>query len=207
MKKILRVPYSQWKIFVTTRTALDFHEYSNKELSDKIFYQKRLFPNENDIDTKQVHIQRATIIRLLKKEFPKNFVGGLKNDLMSLEFYADCISDIEGSQHVFLEAMRKCGICIYTKGLVNSPGWTLPEFLSQGKCIVSERLKVELPVPLENNIHLIFFDSNEHLIQICRDLITNKSEINRLGANARKYYEAYVTPSIFMENIIKNSCY
>ena len=156
----------------------------------------------NDKDTKEVHKQRVELINLLKNSFPLNFIGGLKKDAISIKLYPESISNIDGDPKGFLKAMKNCGICIYSRGLVNSPGWTLPEFLSQGKCIVAEKIDIALPFPLENNVHVVFFNTNEELIEICEKLIADVPEINRIGKNAREYYEKHVAPSIFIENIL-----
>lgn len=202
LKKTIILPYKQWNSFVNTRTNKDFYNISKMKLSNLIFYQKRLFPNEIEKDTREVHKQRVELIILLKNKFPLNFVGGLKRDVNSIRLYPEIISTIAGDPKEFLKAMKNCGICIYSRGLTNSPGWTLSEFLSQGKCIVAEKLENELPFPLVNNIQVLFFESNEELIEICKNLVSNISEINRLGKNAREYYENYVAPSIFMESIL-----
>ena len=46
--KSIKLPYKQWVTFLNTRTVKDFDNISKKELSNIIFYQKRLFPNEKD---------------------------------------------------------------------------------------------------------------------------------------------------------------
>src|SRR5690606_33587000 len=128
-----------FKGFLNTRKTSDFKSFESN-VSDNIFYKKRLFDNTFNEDAKNVNKQRVSIINILKNNFSDNFYGGLqKNQFSELE-YPELISNIGGNQHSFLQAMKKCGICIYTKGLVDSPGWTLPEYLSQGKCIVAENL-------------------------------------------------------------------
>lgn len=184
------------------RRISDFNEFRIASLSNNIFYQKRLFPNEFDEDTKEVHEQRISLIRLLKSEFSKYFIGGLKNAPPLTDKYEDCISEIDGDAKVFLDKMKSCGICIYTRGLTFSTGWTLPEFLSQGKCIVAEKGEMVFPNPLLDNVHLMFFDSEEKLIEICKELIKDQNKIEMLGRNALDYYNKYINPSIFFNNIL-----
>lgn len=186
--------------FINTRRLSDFNSF-NAKVSGNIFYQKRLFDEKSD-DVRKVNKQRVETIRLLKTNFPNNFYGGLQKNKFSESKYSDLISNIDGNHQVFLNAMRECGICIYTKGLMESPGWTLPEFLSQGKCIVAEPLANKIPDELINGTHLVYFANENELIDICRDLLADAEKRTFLGKNARQYYENYVAPSVFFQNLL-----
>ncbi|WP_019038856.1 glycosyltransferase [Psychroflexus tropicus] len=192
-----------WKNFVSTRTLSDFEILIKAKNINSVFYQKRFFPNENSNDTKAVHQQRVDIVRLLKNEFPNNFKGGIKDDQNLPLRFKDCASDIEGSQSQFLNAMQDCGICIYTRGLGNSIGWTLPEFMSQGKAIVAERQSIVFPNPIEHNVHLLYFDTLEELKNHIHYLLDQPDEVIRLSKNARQYYEENISPKIYFENVLK----
>ncbi|MAB57129.1 MAG: hypothetical protein CL524_06215 [Aequorivita sp.] len=189
--------------FVNTRKTSDFNNF-NYEVLGNIFYQKRLF-EESSEDVVTLNQQRIRIIKLLKNNFTNNFYGGLQENPMSKLRYPELISNINGNPHIFLEAMKKCGICIYTNGLMYSPGWTLPEYLSQGKCIVAEPLANKIPNPLINEEHLIYFSNDKELIEICRELLLDKKKREVLGKNARLYYENYISPTIFFQNLLKSN--
>lgn len=201
-KYLISDTYKRCEIILKTRRVSDFNVLKTMNLSNNIFFQKRLFPNEFDEDTKEVHKQRVRLIRLLKSEFSKYFIGGLKNAPPMTDKYEDCISEIDGDAKVFLDKMKSCGICIYTRGLSFSTGWTLPEFLSQGKCVVAEKGEMVFPNPLVDNIHVIYFDSDESLVKICSELIKDQNKIEMLGRNALDYYEKEINPSIFFNNIL-----
>lgn len=206
-KRILnyyRTSISHWNNFNKTRTLFDFNKRKTEIINHTIFYQKRLFPNENDMDTKQIHKQRVSIIRLLKKRFPDNFVGGLKYDQPMTDNFSDCISNIDGDPQVFLDTVNQCGICVYTRGLTLSTGWTLPEFLSQGKFILAEKSKTIFPNPLMDDVHLKYFESEEELADLCEYYLNNTEERNRISNNGFEYYSRYINPTIFIENTLFN---
>ncbi|QQX76789.1 MULTISPECIES: glycosyltransferase [Aequorivita] len=190
-----------FKGFLNTRKISDFKNFESI-VSENIFYQKRLFDDTVTQDTKKVNQQRVSVIKVLKSNFPNHFYGGLQRNKLSELEYPELISNVAGDQHSFLKAMKKCGICIYTKGLMDSPGWTLPEYLSQGKCIVAEKLTNEIPYPLINEVHLVYFSNEEELIEICKELLADNKKRDFLGNNARQYYEKYITPSIFFYNLL-----
>lgn len=191
---------NHYRGFVKTRKISDFSNY-NYSLSNLIFYQKRLF-NEKSETVKLLNQQRVEIINLLRNNFEEFFLGGLQKNEISLSNHSHLISNIPGDHYSFLKAMKDCGICIYSNGLEDSLGWTLPEFLSQGKCIVAENLHNTLPKPLINGYHLLYFSNTHELVEICKDLINDKEKRDFLGKNARLYYEKYVCPKVFFQNLI-----
>ncbi|TXE21544.1 hypothetical protein ES731_01165 [Psychroflexus gondwanensis] len=189
--------------FITTRTLSDFQNYSKPKDLNSVFYQKRLFPNEKDEDTREVHRQRIGIVRLLKKQFPNHFIGGIKNDKNLHTGYKDCASSITGSQAEFLKITKESGICIYTRGLANSIGWTLPEFMSQGKAIIAEKQFVKFNEELVHGKHLLYFSNSTELEQNIKDLLSEPLEIERLSRNSRAYYEENISPKIYFRNILE----
>lgn len=193
---------NHWKTFFKTRKLSEFNTQQSFNINHTIFYQKRFFPKETSNDVKEIHQQRVHIIRLLKEHFPNHFVGGLKLAPPLTDDFKDCISNIDGNPHAFLEAFKSCGICVYTRGLTNSTGWTLPEFLSQGKCIVAEKTDVVFPKVLEDNKHLLYFYSEEGLLKTCKKLIENPQQIKIFSKNAILYYNEFVNPVNFIENIV-----
>lgn len=194
--------YNHWNTFFKTRKLSDFNKSVIFTNDKKIFYQKRFFPKETSNDVKEIHQQRINLIRLLKNNFPENFVGGLKLDPPLTDNFKDCLSNIDGNPHAFLEAFKSCGICVYTRGLTNSTGWTLPEFLSQGKCVIAEKTNVLFPNDLENNKHLIYFHSDDELFEICMNLIKDSNLVKRISQNAILYYNEFINPTKFIENIV-----
>jgi glycosyltransferase involved in cell wall biosynthesis len=191
-----------WHSFTSTRKLSDFEILIKAKNLTSVFYQKRFFPNQINEDTQLVHQQRIAIVRLLKKDFQKYFVGGIKEDKNLPEKFKDCASSVEGSQNQFLKAMQECGICIYTRGLGNSIGWTLPEFMSQGKAIIAEKQKVIFPQPLIHGKHLLYFDTFEELNDLIQQLIDQPELVKELSKESRSYYDEFISPKVFLENIL-----
>lgn len=199
-KRSVNYSKSTWSFFIKTRTVEEFEE-RNKIEERRVFYQKRLFSHENSKDVKAIHQQRIKIVGFLKEQFPYLFIGGIKKDDFSVNRCPDSLSNIS-SQKEFLEAFKKIEICIYTRGLTNSTGWTLSEFLAQGKCIVAEELYNELPVPLKNEEQVYFFNSEEELKENIDLLLSDKNKRTKLKSKALEYYNDCVTPRTFLENLI-----
>lgn len=190
-----------WKVFENTRTLLEFE---NRKLTQNstIFFQKRLFPNEESNDVKAIHNERIRIVRLLKNNYKNLFKGGIQNSEMARKKCPECISNIF-SQHDFLEAFKNAEICIYTRGLAKSTGWTLSEFLAQGKCIISEQIYNEIPILLKDDREIVFFSNKDDLTQKIDELLLNDTKREELKQNALNYYRNYISPNTFFRNLIR----
>jgi hypothetical protein len=198
--KSLNHSKNTWSFFVQTRSISEF-EYRSKEEELSIFYQKRLFPYENSDDVKTIHEERIVLVDMLKHKYKKHFKGGVKKDKMSIDKCPQSLSDIS-SQQEFLKAFKRSEICVYTRGLAFSTGWTLSEFLAQGKCIVGEKLYNELPEPLQDGKEISIFESQNELVVNIDSLLDNKNKRDDLKTNALKYYRINVSPNNFIENLI-----
>lgn len=193
--------YDKYLKYISTRSIENFNYYSSK--NDKlVIFQTRCFPNIQDPDVFAIHEQRAELIRTLKKRLGGKFIGGFIPDEISTKYYPDCVTSLPSDPHSYLKLVKSAAIGIYTRGLAFSPAWKMAEYLSQGKCIVAEPLYTELPVPLEDNKHLIYFNDAEECADICHRLINDPVQMNELSKNARIYYEQNVEPSKNIQRII-----
>src|SRR5690606_34946955 len=100
-----------------------------------VFYQVRCFPQVEDKDVKKIHEERSSLIRLLKSKLGNDFIGGMVPGDIANRFYKDCLTSLPTDPESYVAQIKKSAICIYTKGLQNSPARKLAEYLSQGKCI------------------------------------------------------------------------
>jgi glycosyltransferase involved in cell wall biosynthesis len=180
--------------YVTKGREIDKIRSFNKETKCQVFYQVRCFPNTKANYVKEVNDERALLVQLLNRNLGKKYKGGLVPDEISRTYYPDELTNLSTDPDDYLNYIKESSICIYTKGLQNSPARKLAEYLSQGKCIVSERIETELPYELEDGKHIFYFDDINQCIDICKNLLNNKNLIEEVSTNARKYYEDYLDP-------------
>lgn len=185
---------SRHRQYVTIGRSLSKLENMPDETELNVFYQVRCFPQIHDADVKKIHKERSALIRLLKNELGDNYLGGIVPGEVANKFYKDCLTTLPTDPDSYLAQIKKSAICIYTKGLQNSPARKLAEYLSQGKCIVAERFDTELPIPLENGKNIMFFDTVEQCVEICKMLLNNPEKVKHLSKNARAYFEKHVHP-------------
>jgi len=189
--------------YVTRGRALSTLEAMPQTTELNVFYQVRCFPQIEDEDVKKIHRERSTLIKLLKKELGNDFLGGMVPGEVANRHYKDCLTSLPTDPVSYVAQIKKSAICIYTKGLQNSPARKLPEYLSQGKCIVAERFNTELPVPLENGKNIMFYDSPEQCIEICKTLLNDSEKVQNLSKNARAYFEKYIHPTQNTKRILE----
>lgn len=173
---------------------LTTYESSTTNLENYIFFQTRCFSNEDQADVLEIHKQRLRIVLLLKENFRENFKGGIIPSKIAETKYNEALTDQLTDANSYLELIKKAKIVIYTRGLVNSPAWKMPEYLSQGKVIIAEKLTAELPIPLTHGKEVLFFENEEEIPTIIQNTMYNNELCNSLAKNARSYFEQNVHP-------------
>jgi|GEM_PF-1355755 len=180
-----------------------FEDYERTLTDNTILFQTRCFLHEKDKDVKQIHQQRYRLIKLLRREFPQRFLGGFMSSKIVNELYSDALTNVPSAPEEYLNAVKKAGIVIYTRGLVNSPAWKMAEYLSQGKVIIAEPLTAELPVPLVDGKELLYFHTDEELIDKIKLVSEDKALAASLSKNARAYFEKHVHPVQNVKRILE----
>ena len=94
----------------------------------------------------------------------------------------------------YWETVRRSRICVYSRGLRNSPAFKLGEYLASGRCILAEEPDTRLPRPLRDGEEVLFFRTADELVDRCRALLADERLQRHLAAGARAYYEAEVRP-------------
>ena len=174
---------------------LDAYDQYIKNTENKIIYQKRFFPNGSNSDTRDIHSQRFKFVQKLKESFgDKYFLGGLVPCPITKKKYSEYLTNLPVSHSRYIDIMRKTKIVVYTRGLSDSIGWTLPEYLASGKAILAEKFNTILPKQLINGKHVIFFDDLDDCIEKAKLLLKNEKKAERLCENSREYYDNYVNP-------------
>ena len=175
------------------------HDNSEK----KIFYQKRCFPYEPNEDIKSIHIQRFNVVNLLKDHFGEIFIGGLSKSKIVEEKYLKAITNLSSVPSEYLKMMNECDIIVYTRGIANSIGFTLPEAFSQRKVVISERIRNDVPCLLEEGKEVLYFDDDTSLLNAINRVLDDDLLFDSLRNSGRAYFEEHIHPHKNMERILK----
>lgn len=191
-----------WSFIKTTRNIQGFEKYT-KATENYILFQTRCFSNEDDSDLKNIHQDRYKIILLLRNKFPKLFKGGFIPSAIVNQKYTDAITNLKTDPKSYLDLVKKAKIGIYTRGIQDSPAWKMSEYLSQGKVVIAEKINTELPVSLEHNKQVLFFETIEQIPLLCEQVINDEMLSERLSKNGRAYYENTISPKVNIRRIIE----
>ena len=204
LKRILfsyRKQMSHWKFTRTSRLIGQFEEIT-PYTENSILFQTRCFQSEEQEDVRQIHGQRYRIILALKEKFQEKFKGGIISSPMAAEKYKEALTNLPTDPVSYLNLVKSAKIVIYTRGLLHSPAWKMPEYLSQGKIIVAEKLTAELPVSLEHGKEVLFFDQESQIIPLIEEALENEALCEKLSRNAKKYFDTHVHPKENVQRIL-----
>ena len=189
----------------------DFEKAPIPSNNPKICFLTRVWDiNGKEIENENVRKERDEInkfrvecIRACKKAFGDNFIGGIEDSEFAREYYSDVIikDKFITKRDNFLDLIKECDICIATTGLHKSIGWKFGEYIAASRAIVTEPLCYELPGNIEKDRNYIEFNNVNQLINILKELMTNKEKRKSLMENNYDYYNCFVKP----DKLIKNS--
>jgi len=190
-----------WNFIKTSRNIQGFEKHVQATES-YILFQTRCFLNEDDSDLKKIHRDRYEIILALRNKFPHLFKGGFIPSAIVNQSYPDAITNLKTDPESYLDLVKKSKIAIYTRGIQDSPAWKMAEYLSQGKVVIAEKINTELPIPLEHQKQVLFYDTIDEIPSLCEQVLNDASLYERLSKNGRLYYENNISPKVNVKRII-----
>ncbi|MCA9463268.1 MAG: hypothetical protein KC643_28290 [Nitrospira sp.] len=171
------------------------HEYS----CPKVLFQSRVFdPDDFEQGNRSVihelNEMRANITRALRSYFGSIFIGGIEHNSYSVKKYSDCLTPHSARQIDYLKTMKECLVCVSTIGLHKSTPWKMAEYLAASRCIVTENIFYELPVPLREGVNFFQFSTPEQCVKICEKILENPDLSKTIRQSNWTYYQKYVRP-------------
>jgi hypothetical protein len=166
---------------------------SDAPLGNSVCFQTRMW-NPGDAPTANVgalNEGRGTIVRALKSHFGSRFVGGVVPSPYSLQLYPDLITPYSDKRAAYLRLLQHCRVSVVTAGIHRSIPGKLGESIAAGRCIVTDRLAYELPVPLEEGRHYLAFDSPEECTAQCERLLNDDAFAAEMQGHNREYFRRH----------------
>ena len=160
--------------------------------------------NKN-IRWKTLNDTRAETIRVLRNEFGEDFIGGMQPTPFAKKHYPDCISPYNTDKKNYLKLVRKCLVTVTTNGLWDSIGWKFSEYLAASRCIVTEPLKYDLPVPIIEGENILTFNTPNECVLACKKILNNSDFSRNMRQNNEIYYQNEIKPSTLIMNRLENA--
>lgn len=170
----------------------------------QIFYRTRVYSPREAPDTYRsgrldaINNNRVSTIRALKGHFGDRFIGGLRPSRYAQEAYPDCVVRNDPGLVGHLALSKTCLINVNTAGLHDSTSWKIPEYMAGSRCIVSEPLIYEMPVPLLPRKHYLVFHTPEECVRACRELLDDAAMASAMRRENFLYYTQNVRPAQLM---------
>jgi glycosyltransferase involved in cell wall biosynthesis len=189
---------SDYKAQLARPTLEEFYPENYKH--NYIYFTSSLWKKEQETNKYRTNFINACI-KNKNIEFEGGFFPRTKNDIKGYEKITLASKD---NMKKYLTNIKKSMICFNTPSVKGCHGWKLAEFLCLRKAIISTPIIRKLPKPLYNGKHFLITNGSEKDISAKIDkLISNTELMEEISANARAYFEKYLTPANVIRQIIK----
>ncbi len=148
--------------------------------------------------------QRADIVRALRKEFPNQFIGGVKDNDTARKFSPDCIlkdPDFFKKEN-YIQNLQQAAIGISSQGLFNSIGGKFGEYLALGKAVVTTPLDYYQGEGLSEGVNYLSGNTVDTMVEHCVTLLESPQLITAMSANNQQYYQGFLKPDEKINHIL-----
>ena len=153
-------------------------------------------------EAEAVNADRVQMVRALKREFGKRFVGGLVATAHAREHYPDDLTPHSSIYIDYLRLKRRCLIGVYTRGLEHSLAFKLGETFAASQCLVSVPLRYGLPAPLTAGHHYLEFDSVDRCLAACTRLLDDPRLARSMRQANHDYYVREIEAAAHIQRVL-----
>lgn len=158
-------------------TPSKFEEEPKRKNTPVVLFSCRLWePSEKlpqylNEEREYINQTRINLVRQLKKEYGKYFVGGVQKSAYAMQYAKDILLPRTMTERGrYLKTLHQSDICIGTMGLHKSIGWKTAEYVAASKGIVNETLHYEVPGNFLEGKNYLAFITNEAKI-LCKPIV------------------------------------
>ncbi|MCI0559117.1 MAG: hypothetical protein MN733_11525 [Nitrososphaera sp.] len=179
------------KAYLTTPGPNSFECPPSGVKTGYVLFQTRLWePSEcYPDDAEEINLERVALVKALRKEFGRVFVGGLVPTSFARQRFPDLLTPHSYRRHEYLRLVKHALVGVYTRGLHWSYAFKLGEYMAASLCIVATGFRNELAQPLAPGQHYLQFAAIDEAVLQCGRAITDPSLCRSLACNAWEYYE------------------
>jgi hypothetical protein len=161
-------------------------------------------PAEIAADRHYINTTRANCIRMLRKEFGEQFIGGFRATAFAQEHFRDCLLPDERSaeKRNYLQLMHNAQVGVATRGLEGSIGFKVAEYVAASKAIVTERINQIVPGDFEAGKNYLEFRTPEECVERVTALFTNPDHLQTMMRANHSYYIQYLRPDALVLNTL-----
>ena len=151
---------------------------------------------------------RINACRVILKNFP-NSLAGVYPDYYAKENAEDVLLDLKSTRKAnYFRELEFADIGVADDGLKDTPGWKIGEYLMFKKAIISTPINVFVE-NFEERVNYLKTNSRidfERLPELIEFLLTGRKYLDFKAQN-RLWYEKYLRPDSYVENILRRIVY
>ncbi len=170
----------------------------------KVMFLTRTYGSEHFVSSEErdeLNEMRASCIRLLRREFGEAFTGGFKPTTQAKHLYPDCVVPRSAiAKNHYLRTVRDADICVTTRGIAESNGWKIAEYIAASKGIVSETLRHLVPGDFTAGRNYLSFESPEQCLAETLRLATDPNLLEEMRWRNYRYYQRFLRPDQLVLN-------
>jgi hypothetical protein len=170
-----------------------------------VLFQTRLWEPRGESVVVDINEERVAIVRALKDAFSSRFVGGLVPSQLAIAEHPDLIARAPFSMRGYASLVKRPLIGVYTRGLHDSNGFKLAEYLAASRCIVGHAPTGTLPEPLAPERNFLRFDSPSECVAQCERLLYDPGLASAIRHNNALYYRSEVEPESHLRRTLERS--
>jgi len=147
---------------------------------------------------------RVESIRELRAAFGPRVVGGLSPSPDAVRDYPDLVADAKVVKKAsYLHLMRSAAICVTSRGLVDSNGWRLAEYVAASRAIVAEPLRHQVPGDFAAGRNFLEFTDPPSLVDAVHQLLDDDERRAAMRAANHQYYREHVRPDAIVARTLE----
>jgi len=170
-----------------------------------VLFQTRVWEPAGDPLTTAINEERVMLVAELRKAFGARFVGGIIPSDYARKHFPEALTTLECSMRAYARLLRGPLVAIYCRGLHDSVGFKMAEYLAASRAIVGNRPTAVLPRPLEEGTHYLGFGTPEECVAQCTRLLEDAELAQTMRRSNWDYYLDQVEPSALLINRIEEA--
>lgn len=203
----LDYPFSSYLspyLWLYKRNGIDWSPKKSTVGSRKIFFVSRYWEGQEWVNTARINFIRAC--KRLEANRIIDFEGGLVPDHQENNCPPDVMMTHEIPINEYIDKLDQSLLVFNTPAYHKCHGWKLPEYLSQGRIILSTPFENELPIPLEHRNNIFFTDQSQDSIYASILEIVNNTSLQKILENgSRQYWDNNASPKSCLTNFLNEN--
>lgn len=178
----------------------------------KVLFLTRTWPAHGRLDAataderREITSMRVRCIRLLRSELGPTLLGGLLPSEDAIRDFPDCVVDQAITRKPnYLKSVKQSDVCIATKGLRESNGWSIGEYVASARAIVTEPLRYTVPGNFSPGRNYLEMTSPEECVEQTLRLLSDSPLRGTMMQANQHYYQAFVRPDSLVWNSLSTA--